>query len=90
MIYYYLVEENERYVIYKYYLEGREDFDHGIIQIDKYAGKIDLVALSEDDREYFDDGNETYSTFYADHVMRRINQECSTGEVKESGIIELN
>jgi len=47
----YNLEENEDYIIFKHYENGREDIDHILLYSNKSRNLID------DEREYFDKNN---------------------------------
>lgn len=49
MVTFRLIEENDKYIIYWYFPEGKEECGHGVIVIDKQKEEISITQLAPDD-----------------------------------------
>ena len=50
MVSYRLIEQTEEKLVYRYYPNGVEDKGHGVITVDRVAGRIDVTRLAPEDR----------------------------------------
>lgn len=51
MVTFYLIEENDRFLIYHYYPEGDESLKPGVIVLDREHEEIEITEIAENDRE---------------------------------------
>ena len=87
MVYYCLVERNDKEIIYEYYPENRKDKKPGIIRIDIIAEKIRIIKPAQDDFERYAEEFDERWWWYGNHAERCICDNYNNGIIEESGIV---
>ncbi len=73
MVTFCLIEENDKYIIYWYFPNGKEERGHGVIVIDKLKEDISITQLAPDDYSRFVSLDEQNKMRNSVNNMRKTN-----------------
>ena len=76
MLEYFLVDENDAVLTYRYHPEGEKDY--GFVYVNKTTGDYDVTKLADAD---------TLHRWYVGHMFSRIRRFLKEGKFEKEGIV---